>query len=157
MSLDPRAIAELERLAGLGSTSFGEAEYIVGLLPDLLRERRELLIKARVAGDIVRFRETPDLSKEVDEATDEGLDMDHANLASHYACAIANWNVTLDARDEAQKRVAELEMERRKLLTMVADLHSRIAGDMLALGNDELAEKHEATAAEWREKATEGT
>ena len=153
MSLDPRAIAELERLAGLGSTSFGEAEYIVGLLPGLLRERRELLIKARVAGDLVRFRETPDLSKEVDEATDEALDMDHANLASHYACAIANWNVTLDARDEAQKRVAELEMERRKLLTMVADLHSRIAGDMLALGNDELAEKHEATAAEWRAKA----
>lgn len=46
--------------------------------------------------------ENEDIDREIEETTAEGLAMSHDELATAYACAIANWNTAISERDEAR-------------------------------------------------------
>lgn len=65
----------------------------------------------KLLADLTSIRSAKDLSAEIDRIAEDAIGMDQGDLAAHYACAVANWNIALDDRDRLQ---AKLESELAK-------------------------------------------
>jgi hypothetical protein len=57
----------------------------------------------------------------IDEHAAEAAKLGHQDLAVHYACALANWNLALDERDALKNRVQHLERSLKHIAQTCVD------------------------------------